>query len=115
MVRGKTLRRSNKAMSLSLEEKHLKSSRSDLGFSIVSSSSLTIEITGSDSCDLQYSGFCGHKSDSFNVNPWANGQSIDTHCGQGDTSTLCSDLLDRDSERQWFGEMEVLLMKILEV
>ncbi|KAI4531139.1 hypothetical protein MG293_018997 [Ovis ammon polii] len=40
-------------------------------------------------------GFYGHKSDSFSVNPWANGQSIDTHCGQGDISTLCSDLLDR--------------------
>lgn len=52
MVRGKTLRRSNKGMGFSLEEKQLKGSRSDLGFSIVSSSSLAIEVTGPDSCDL---------------------------------------------------------------
>lgn len=47
----------------------------------------------------------------FSVNPWANGQSIDTHCGQGDISTLCSDLLDRWLREAMVWEMEVLLMK----
>lgn len=113
MVRGKTLRRSNKAMSLSLEEKHLK----------VPGLTWALALYRVHLWQWNHrTWFLKHNTQSFmdtSQIPTVSTHGpadIDTHCGQRTSLHPVQWFAGLVTQRrQWFGEMEVLLMKILEV